>query len=126
YFEQRALSLFSKSGSGDKDGLGWVFGMIGAIHLEKENFDLSREAFQKGLQLMQEQNNLAGVGSLCLSLSKLYKAIKKPDSSLLYAYKALETYKAFKDQKGIADAWSSISTAYGEQNKTDSAFAYLK
>jgi two-component system, NtrC family, sensor kinase len=126
YFEQRALSLFSKSGSGDKDDIGWVFGSIGAIYFEKENFDLSREAFQKGLQLMQEQNNLAGVGSLCLSLSKFYKTTNKPDSSLLYAYKALETYNTFKDKSGIANAYSSLSSAYDKQKRSDSAFAYLK
>ena len=126
YFEQRALSLFSESGSGDKDDIGWVFGSIGAIYIEKGNFNLSRDAFQKGLQSMQEQNNLAGVGGLSLSLSGLYNKIDKPDSSLMYAYKALESYKIFKDRKGIANAYSSLSSAYDKQKRTDSAFAFLK
>ena len=125
YFEQRALSLFSES-NGDKSSIGWVFGSIGAIYQEKGNFDLSRDAYQKGLRSMQEQNNLAGVGGLSLSLSGLYNKINKPDSSLLYAYKALETYKIFKDRKGITNAWFSLSSAYSQQKRTDSALAYLK
>ncbi len=126
YFEQKALSFFSKSGNGNNGDLAWVFGSIGAIYLEKRNFNQSENAFKKGLQLMQEQNNLAGISSLCFSLSKLYKTINKPDSSLLYAYKALETYKRFNDKPGIADAFSSISSAYEQQKRIDSAFAYLK
>ena len=125
YFEQRALSFFSES-NGDKSDIGWVFGGIGAIYLEKGNFDLSRNAFQKGLQSMQEQNNLAGVGGLSLFLSGFYNKIDKPDSSLQYAYKALETYKLFKDRKGVANAYSSLSSAYDQQKRTDSAFAFLK
>ncbi len=125
YFEQKALNFFSPI-NGDKSSIGWIYGSMGAAYLEQGNFHLSRNAFQKGLQWMQDQNNLAGVGSLCLSLSKLYRINGKHDSSLLYAYRALETYKIFKDRKGIADAWSSLSLAYGEQKKTDSAFVYLK
>src|SRR5665213_3359842 len=125
YFEQRALSLFSES-DGDKSSIGWVFSCIGAIYLEKGNFNLSRDAFQKGLQSMQEQNNLAGVGGISLSLSGLYNKIDKPDSSLLYAYRGLETYKIFKDRNGIANAYSSLSSTYDQQKRTDSAFAFLK
>ncbi|MEP7374770.1 MAG: ATP-binding protein [Chitinophagaceae bacterium] len=124
YFEQKALKLHSNLHD-SPDDLGWVFGAIGTIYIEKKNFDSSRFALQKGLQLMQQQNNLAGIGGICLAFSNFYKTINKPDSSLLYAYKALETYKTFKDKDGIANAYSSISSAYGEQKRTDSAFAYL-
>jgi two-component system NtrC family sensor kinase len=75
---------------------------------------------------MQEQNNLAGVGGICLSLSNYYKIINKPDSSLFYGYKALGTYKMFRDTAGIANAYSSLSSAFEKQKKVDSAFAYLK
>ncbi|HLK29977.1 MAG TPA: ATP-binding protein [Puia sp.] len=125
YFEQRALNFFSAS-NGDASSVGWIFGSIGAVYLEKGNFGLSRDAFQKGLQWMQQQNNLAGIGSLCLSLSKLYRINDKSDSSLLYAYKALNAYNMFKDRSGIANAWSSLSSAYEEQKRTDSAYACLK
>ncbi len=124
YFEQRALSFYSKSAN--KTLVGWVFNTLGRIYQKKGNFNLSKEALQKGLKLMQEQNNRAAVGVLSLSLSSLYKTIAKPDSCLLYANIALETYKLFNDQMGIANAYSSISSAYVEQKKTDSAFAYLQ
>ncbi|MEP7374753.1 MAG: ATP-binding protein [Chitinophagaceae bacterium] len=124
YFEQRALSFYSKSA--DKTLVGWAFNILGKIYQKKGNFDLSKDALQKGLKLMQEQNNRAAVGALSLSLSSLYKTITKPDSSLVYANIALETYKLYNDQRGIANAYSSISSAYGEQKRNDSAFAYLK
>jgi two-component system NtrC family sensor kinase len=125
FIEEKALKLFSKS-TGDKSSLAWVYGTIGAIYLEKENYSLSGSAYLKGLQLMQEQNNLSGVGNLCLSLSKYYKMINKPDSSLFYGYKALKAYKTYNDLGGIADAYSSLSSAYEKQHMVDSAFAYLK
>ena len=125
FFEKKALSLNRKSNN-DKAALGWIYGTIGAIYLDKKNYDLSGNAYVKGLQFMQEQNDLAGVGSLCLSLSKYYKIVDKTDSSLFYSYKALETYKIFRDSAGIADAYSSLSSVFEKQKKIDSAFSYLK
>ncbi len=125
FFEEKALSL-NRISDNDKTSLGWTYGTIGAIYLEKEDYRLSGNAYLKGLQFMEEQNNLAGVGSLCLSLSKYYKTVNKPDSSLFYSYKALETYKTFRDSGGIADAYTSLSSVFEKQKKTDSAFAYLK
>ncbi len=52
YFEQKALKLYSNLHN-SADDLGWVFGAIGTIYIEKKNFDSSRFALQKGLQLMQ-------------------------------------------------------------------------
>ena len=125
YFEQKAVSLFSKlPEAGLNDG--WVFSAIGQIDQAKGNFDLSRHAFQNGLELMQKQNISNGVVAICILLSSFYKTINKPDSSLLYANKALEIYKLLGDGGGIADAYSSLSSAYDEQKRTDSAFAYLK
>ncbi len=123
--EQRALHLASEIYT-DNSGLGWIYGMIGAIYLEKKNYDSSGAAYSKALQCMKKDNNLAGIGMNCLSLSRYYKIINKPDSSLLYGYLALETYKKFKDTGGIANADSSLSVAYEKKNMTDSAFAYLK
>jgi tetratricopeptide (TPR) repeat protein len=124
YFEQRALSLISKSTVRNNDG--WIFSAIGNIYKKEGKFDLAKDAFHKGLRLMQENNNLAGIGGICIALSNFYKTINKPDSSLLYANTALETYKSFKDLAGVANAYSSLSSAYDGQNRIDSAFAYLK
>ena len=124
YFEQRALTFVSKSAGGDNEG--WVFSAIGEIYKEKKDFDLARDAFQHGLKLMQEYNNLSGIGGICLSLSNFYKTINKPDSGLLYATKALETFKILQGRSGIANAYSSLSSAFDGLKKTDSAFAYLK
>jgi len=126
FFEERALRLFSKSGTGNKIVLGWTYGTLGAIYLERGNYRLSGNAYLTGLQNMQEQNTLSGVGNICLSLSKFYKVINKPDSSVWYGYKSLEAYKRYKDQSGIADAYLSLSSAYDKQKMADSALAYLK
>ncbi|HLA60079.1 MAG TPA: ATP-binding protein, partial [Puia sp.] len=126
FFEERALRLFSKSGTGNKIVLGWTYGTLGAIYLERGNYRLSGNAYLTALQNMQEQNTLSGVGNICLSLSKFYKVINKPDSSVWYGYKSLEAYKRYKDQSGIADAYLSLSSAYDKQKMADSALAYLK
>jgi len=83
-------------------------------------------ALINSVSVNKEQNNLAFLGDSYISLGRLHKITNQPDTGLLYARKALETFVAVDNPYGIAKAYRLLSSLYGVQNKTDSAFAYSK
>lgn len=122
---QEALSLYNRSNVFRKYE-GDVLISIGKIYQKKGKFGLSKDAFLKSAKFNGEQNNLSGLGASYLSLANLYQAAGSPDTSMLYARKALATFKKVSLASGISDAYSSVSAIYAKQNKPDSAFSYLK
>jgi len=124
FLEQKALAIFSNST--DRKYEGAVLNLIGDIYLRKGDINLSRDALLKSVQINEEQNNLSFIGHSYISLASLYQTVKKPDSSLLYARKGLESFKAVWVPSGMAGAYSLLSSIYSGQNKTDSALANLK
>jgi two-component system, NtrC family, sensor kinase len=121
--ELRALAIFSKKANYYE---GFVHNKLSEIYFRKGSANLSRDALLKAAQIGEERNNPFTLGPSYISLSHFYKSIKKPDSSLLFAYKALQTYQRLRDPLEIAIADSLVSSVYSYQNKIDSAFAYLK
>jgi two-component system, NtrC family, sensor kinase len=121
--ELRALTIFSKTANYYE---GFVHNKLSEIYFRKGSMNLSRDALLKAAQIGEERNNPFTLGPSYISLSHFYKIIKKPDSSLLFAYKALQTYQRLRDPLEIAIADSLVSSVYSYQNKTDSAFVYLK
>ncbi|MES1219279.1 MAG: hypothetical protein ABUT20_27485, partial [Bacteroidota bacterium] len=123
-FLQEALSLYNRSDVFRKYE-GDVLMSIGKIYQKKGDFGLSKDALLKSAKVNEEQGNLSGLGGSYLSLADLYQAAN-PDTSMFYARKALETFKKVTLPSGISDAYSLLSSIYAKQNKSDSAFAYLK
>ncbi|MES1221891.1 MAG: ATP-binding protein [Bacteroidota bacterium] len=124
-FQQEALFLYTHSNVFKKYE-GDVLSAIGAIYLQKGDFDQSRDAFLKSVNANEEQKNLSGLAWGYLSLANLYQATKKPDSGMFYARKALETFNDVSLPSGISDTYSLFSSIYAKHNKPDSAYAYLK
>ena len=75
---------------------------------------------------MKNGKNLSGLAWAYLSLANLYQAAKKPDSSMFYAQKALETFNDVSVPSGISETYRLFSSIYAQHNKPDSAYAYLK
>jgi len=125
FFLQEALSLYNRSNVFRKYE-GDVLMSIGKIYQKKGDFGLSKDVFIKSAKINEAQGNLSGLGESYLSLANLYQAAKNPDTSMLYARKALGTFKKVGLPSGISDAYSLVSAIYAKQNKPDSAFAYLK
>ena len=123
--------LYEKQGEAVINYNGGKYGAIplntlGKIYQKKGDFDRAQNAFEKAIQIDREVNNLSNLGDSYLNISDLYKTEKKTDSSLFYARKAVGTYKKALRPDGIADAYNILYAVYYDQNKTDSAFAYLK
>ncbi len=123
-FARSALDLLSKNENGKYDG--YVYGLVGNIYQKEGNYHQALNAFKAALKLHTEQNNLNGLSNSYNALSSIYLFLNKPDSSLFFAHKGLETSKVAGSLQLIADSYSSLSSAYSKLNNTDSAFVYLQ
>jgi two-component system, NtrC family, sensor kinase len=105
---------------------GGVLNSIGNIYEAKGDFELALDTYRKSLNYGLEQNNLTSITGSSLSLSSFFLILNKPDSSLFYSRKALETSKITKGYRTIANAYQLISVAFSNLGKVDSAYTYLK
>ena len=121
--EQKALVLFSNSNTYWE---GLLNNYIGEIYFRKGKIDLSKKAFLKSAQISEEQNNGFSLGPNYISLGNFYRSQKKPDSSLLFARKAMQAFKRLRDPSGMASSYSLLASIYNDQNIRDSSFLYLK
>ncbi len=125
-FEQEALKYFSAIPFKDRKYEGQVYSSIGSIYQQMGNLDLAKENFERAIRIGSLQNNLSRVGEACLQMAMLYQSLEKPDSGLLYAKEALESFNLVGNEKSKAIAYRMISDFYGAQKKTDSSFVYLR
>ena len=105
---------------------GGVLNSIGYIYEAKGDFELALDAYRKSLNYGLKRNNLSGIIGSSLSLSSLFITFNKPDSSLYYSRKALETTKITQQSQSMANAYQLISDVFSNQGKGDSAYTYLK
>jgi signal transduction histidine kinase len=125
-FEQKSLELFETLSFNARRYEGWALNNAAEIHLQKGQLDLSRNIFEKAIDVNSKQNNLAALGISYSRLSNLFKTSGKPDSGILYAKKAQEILKGLNDQSGLANVYSLLSSLFEEKNNKDSALIYLK
>ncbi|HEY5463192.1 MAG TPA: ATP-binding protein [Hanamia sp.] len=123
FYEKKAEALIHYNG--DKYGAG-PLNTLGKIYQKKRDFDKAREAFARAIKADQHANNLSNLGDTYLNMADLYKTEKRPDSVIFYSRKAVDTYKKVEQPDGIAKAYDILYSIYNGQNKSDSAFAYLK
>jgi len=123
FYEKKAEALIHYNGG--KYGAS-PLNTLGKIYQKKRDFDKAREAFARAIKADQDANNLSNLGDTYLNMADLYKTEKRPDSVIFYSRKAVDTYKKVEQPDGIAKAYNILYSIYNGQNKSDSAFAYLK
>ncbi len=126
FFVQKSLAFWSMLPFEQRKYEGLSLNELGDYYQRQGKSGLAMDAMIKSVRVNKEQNNLAFLGDSYISLGRLHKIINQPDTGLSYARKALETFVAVGNPNGIADAYRLLSVLYDVQNKTDSAFAYLK
>ncbi len=125
YYQQMVLDFISKNTS-----------TIGVVRPEimfrmgnayKLNGDTAKalEFYKKGIVESYKENDIRDLTMNNLFLARLYKDMNLPDSSIKYAYNALQTGEAVSFRKGVFEASSLISELYKNKNKSDSALKYL-
>ncbi len=126
FFVQKSLAFWSMLPFEQRKYEGLTLNQLGDYYQRQGKSGLAMDALIKSVRVNKEQNNLAFLGDSYISLGRLHKIIDQPDTGLSYARKALETFVVVGNPYGIVNAYRLLSVLYDVQNKTDSAFAYLK
>ncbi len=81
--------------------------------------------YKQGIKEATIDNDTRNLTMNNLFLAKLYDELNMPDSSIKYAYNAIQTGKTISFRKGVYDASLLISGLYKKRNRDDSAYKYL-
>jgi len=98
---------------------------IGDVYQQKGNFKEALNAYLKAVNANKEHNNLTDLAHSYGGLSSLYGTLKKPDSSMFYAKKDLETAQSVGQPQYMVDAYWLLSHAYSSSKNSDSTLKYL-
>lgn len=81
--------------------------------------------YKLGIKEANLDNDTRNLTMNNLFLAKLFDELNLSDSSIKYAYNAIQTGKTISFRKGVYDASLFISGLYKKRNRDDSAFKYL-
>ena len=126
FFEQQALALQPHLEFYYRTWEGSILYYLGNIYLEKGNLTLARDAYLKSVESYTAHHNLHYLPDVYDALTKLYERLHKPDSSLLYATKLLETARVLGQPQPLASSYRALSGVYSNLNNRDSTLKYLQ
>jgi len=81
--------------------------------------------YKQGITDAIIDNDIRNLTMNNLFLAKLYSEMNRPDSSMKYAYQAIQTGKKVSFRKGVYDASILLSELFHRQGRNDSAYEYL-
>ena len=126
FFEEQALALQPHLEFFNRTWEGSVLYYLGNIYLKKGSVTLARDAYLESVTSYTVHHNLHNLPQTYDALSKLYERLHKPDSSLFYARKLLETAMVLRQPQPLATSYLALSNAYSSQNNRDSTLKYLQ
>ncbi len=126
YFDQQALALQPHLGFFFRTWEGSILYSLGNIYLNKGNLTLARDAYLESVESYKAHHNLSYLSNTYNALSKLYQRLNKPDSSLFYATKLLETARVLRQPQPLAISYRALSDVYSYLNNRDSTLKYLQ
>lgn len=124
---QQIVFKASEGRHADRNFIVWpemMFRLGNAYKLKGEK-EKAMYYYKQGIIEANTDNDVRNLTMNNILLAKLYEEINQPDSSLKYAYDAIETGNAISFRKGIYDASLVISELYKKMNRPDSAYKYL-
>ena len=126
FFEQEALALQPHLEFFLRTWEGSVLYYLGNIYLKKGSVTLARDAYLESVESFTAHHNLHNLPRTYDALSKLYERLHKPDSSLFYARKLLETARVLGQPLPLANSYQALSDVYSTLNYRDSTLRYLQ
>ena len=98
---------------------------MGNAYSLKGNKEKAMYFYKQGIKEANIDNDTRNLTMNNLFLAKLYDELNMPDSSIKYAYNAIQTGRTITFRKGVYDASLLISGLYKKRNQNDSAYKYL-
>jgi two-component system NtrC family sensor kinase len=126
-YYQKLVYEASSSKSDDRNFVTWpemMFRMGNAYKLKGDK-EKAMQYYKQGIIEANIDNDTRNLTMNNLFLARLYNELNMPDSSMKYAYDAIQTGKAVSFRKGIHDASLLISELFKKRNQDDSAYKYL-
>jgi signal transduction histidine kinase len=126
YFQQLVLKA-SEVRPDDRNFIVWPEMMfrLGNAYKLKGDKEKAMYYYKRGIIEANKDNDIRNLTMNNVLLAKLYNEMNETDSSLKYAYDAVQTGNTISFRKGIYDASLLISELYKKMNRADSAYKYL-
>lgn len=121
-FHNKALELSEKDNN-------WTFqtmtlNNIAIIYMDRKRFAEAVEKLRLALEIRKKNNDLDGQSWYMNSMAGAFLAWEKPDSSLVWSFKALDLLKTVNNREYFARAYYHITRAYAMQKKHSLAVEY--
>lgn len=124
YFTNKGLELAYISDYRLYEGA--LLANIGQVYFRRGNYALAKQYFFKSIKAHKEQLNDRFLPLSYIMLADLYRSTGKIDSDIYYARLGLRDFKTVDDLPNLAEAYTTLYTAYKLLGKKDSAFLYLQ
>lgn len=125
YYQQIVYDAALKSADRNKYTRPEMMFRMGNSYNLKGNKEKAMYFYKQGIKEANIDNDIRNLTMNSLFLAKLYDELNMPDSSIKYAYNAIQTGKTISFRKGVHDASILISGLYKKRNQDDSAYKYL-
>jgi len=100
--------------------------ILGAIALQKGDFDQAIKWFKSGIEINEKLNSLADIGVISSNLGAVYLNKNNPIEALKWATKAIEIGQSLDSPAVLIPAYSSAGAAYTLLKQWDKAISSLK
>ncbi len=125
YYQQIVYDAAQKSTDREKYTRPEIMFRMGNSYNLKGDKEKAMYFYKQGIKEANIDNDTRNLTMNNLFLAKLYDELNMPDSSIKYAYNAIQTGKTISFRKGVYDASVLISGLFKKRNRDDSAYKYL-
>ncbi len=125
YYLRIVYEAAQKSGDRNKYTRPEMMFRIGNAYRLKGEKEKAMEYYKRGIKEANFDNDTRNLAMNNLFLATLYDEMNLPDSSIKYAYHAIQTGRSISFRKGVYEASSLLSGLFKYRNQDDSAYKYL-
>ena len=125
YYLRIVYEAAQKSGDRNKYTRPEMMFRIGNAYRLKGEKEKAMEYYKRGIKEANFDNDTRNLAMNNLFLATLYDEMNLPDSSIKYAYHAIQTGRSISFRKGVYEASSLLSGLFKNRNQDDSAYKYL-
>ncbi|MBB3124572.1 signal transduction histidine kinase [Mesoflavibacter sabulilitoris] len=118
----QAIRIFEHQKNNTKAGI--AYGGLG-YNLKTRDLDKGFYYMQKGIKLLEIENDLEGLNPVYDNYGVLLSMDKKLDSALYYQYKSLAIKKQLKDSIGLGYSYANIANTFAEKQNYELAKTYV-
>ncbi|PIB29704.1 hypothetical protein BFP78_15085 [Gaetbulibacter sp. 5U11] len=118
----QAIRIFEHQKNNTKAGI--AYGGLG-YNLKTRDLDKGLYYMQKGIKLLEIENDLEGLNPVYDNYGVLLSMDKKLDSALYYQYKSLAIKKQLKDSIGLGYSYANIANTFAEKQNYELAKTYV-